>query len=299
MNNRLKEQREQASRWMEENKHLINIPGELSTCRVVGQLHHPISGDGHTMPWWQHEGEVAWSRARDKDERPETDEQGEPVYKWKVKSERAQTIRFEKGRRIRTVGAAANRAAKKSHSSRNAVYVRCYCNPDTRLPEVVVSRLGNRSDLQQPAFNYGLPEEISVEEKKLSCGARRGAEKQMETHGHLLPATVVMGQPVPRGMWLDSQRGCYQARRAKGVILHLADVYTHPEYTPEEMVADNRMVELIALADLTRLLRSYCTEKEIEALEQRATGSAVKDRHCLKRAQRKAQAGLGESSYAG
>ena len=64
------------------------------------------------------------------------------------------------------------------------------------------------------------------------------------------------------------------------------------DLTHHEVVGDRRWAEELAAAELREVLLLHLTAKEVEALEQRANGEAVTDRHTLARAQSKAQAAL-------
>lgn len=64
------------------------------------------------------------------------------------------------------------------------------------------------------------------------------------------------------------------------------------DLTHHEVVGDPRWAQELAAAELREVLLLHLTAKEVEALEQRANGEAVTDRHTLARAQCKAQAAL-------
>lgn len=59
-------------------------------------------------------------------------------------------------------------------------------------------------------------------------------------------------------------------------------------------LADHRDQQWRDADALLDLLRQHLTRLELEAIQQRADGVAVRDRHCLARARRKAQAALQE-----
>lgn len=75
-----------------------------------------------------------------------------------------------------------------------------------------------------------------------------------------------------------------------------AQGHTSRTFVPvnEELDADNSWTEQLAYGELVSWLRleAKLTDKEVEALELRAAGVPVPDRHCLKRAQAKAQAAM-------
>ena len=64
------------------------------------------------------------------------------------------------------------------------------------------------------------------------------------------------------------------------------------DLTHHEVLGDRRWAEELAAEELREVLLLHLTAKEVEALEQRANGEAVTDRHALARARRKAQAAL-------
>ena len=250
--------KEEANAWMEANKHRIGIPAEISTVKVKGKLFHDTKGDGHTTEWWKTDSRVKWS---------------EKEGRWKTKAERTkrsteEPMTRERGRlKFRDAGLLPTDGERYE---------------ETR-PMVQRGKIHMRA-----AFDFGQPEELTRDEKFLKSAAHRQAVSEMATHGELQKTTVVMGERVPREMWYDKQRGSH-ARRSVGVIVHMADAFPVSGMTADEMVPDTRWLELVALSDLRQLLRSYITEKEMEALEESAFGNAVKDRHCLARARRKAQ----------
>ena len=67
----------------------------------------------------------------------------------------------------------------------------------------------------------------------------------------------------------------------------------------DTMAADHSWMQKLAYDELVSWLRleAKLTDKEIEALEQRAAGVPVKDRHCLKRARNRAMAALSNSAH--
>ena len=98
--------------------------------------------------------------------------------------------------------------------------------------------------------------------------------------GVLRQTTPVLGEKVPAALGYD--RRADGLRRRTGVLQNFAEVDA----------IDNRWQEGLALSELQGWLVLHLTAKEVEALEQRAHGEAVADRHTLARAQRKAQEAL-------
>ena len=98
----------------------------------------------------------------------------------------------------------------------------------------------------------------------------------------LRDVTVVLGHRVPGAMTYD-RHVQYDADRY--VTHSMADLSGH---------ADTSWMDQLASAELLEWLRleARLTDRELEALQQRAAGAAVPDRHCLARAQRRAQAAL-------
>jgi hypothetical protein len=64
------------------------------------------------------------------------------------------------------------------------------------------------------------------------------------------------------------------------------------DLTHHEVIADPSWAQQLAHKELVEVLQLHLTAKELDALLLRADGLAVPDRHCLKRAQHKAQAAL-------
>ncbi len=66
------------------------------------------------------------------------------------------------------------------------------------------------------------------------------------------------------------------------------------DLTLQDVTADRSALEALAYDELVSWLRleAGLTDREVEALELRAAGLPVPDRHCLARAQRRAQAAL-------
>ena len=94
--------------------------------------------------------------------------------------------------------------------------------------------------------------------------------------------TVILGQRVPGSMTYD-RRVQYDADRY--ATHSMADLSGHADTSWQEQMA---AAELLAWLQLEAGL----TERELEALQCRAAGAAVSDRHCLARAQRRAQTAL-------
>lgn len=91
--------------------------------------------------------------------------------------------------------------------------------------------------------------------------------------------TVVLGERVPGHLTYDrrtQRRGDRCATFASADLSYCADVSWMQQLAYDELVSWLR-------------LEAELTDKEIEALERRAAGRAVPDRHCLARAQRKAR----------
>ena len=116
--------------------------------------------------------------------------------------------------------------------------------------------------------------------------ARAGTEQ-------LSAVTAVLGDRVARSLLF---RSCpipsrtrsgdgFAYRRRAGRTQAFGDLSGH---------VDSSWIEQLAAAELVEWLRAEarCTEREIEALERRAAGQPVPDRHCLARAQRRAQAAM-------
>ena len=106
--------------------------------------------------------------------------------------------------------------------------------------------------------------------------ARTGTELLKET-------TTVLGQRVPGALTYDRR---IDGTRRSGVVQSFPDL--------DRAGIDATWMQQLAYDELISWLRleAELTEKEIESLEKRAAGQAVPDRHCLARAQRKAQAAL-------
>ena len=112
--------------------------------------------------------------------------------------------------------------------------------------------------------------------RALRAVAQQGTEQ-------LRPTTVAMGDRVPAAMRYD--RHADADSRHQGVTQAFADLSGHADTSWQEQMA---AAELLAWLQLEAGL----TERELEALQCRAAGVAVADRHCLARAQRRARAAL-------
>lgn len=113
-----------------------------------------------------------------------------------------------------------------------------------------------------------------------SSFSRRQALGEVERSGALRQTTPVLGERVSAALGYDTRVDGY--RRRTGVLQNFAEVDA----------IDNRWQEQLAAAELQGWLVLHLTAKEVEALEQRAHGEAVTDRHTLARAQRKAKEAL-------
>ena len=239
--------------WWKENHHLVGIPSEVSTCQVRGKT-TPSNIEGHTLEWWRFDSRVDWNEDEERWQARERD------FRWSK----------SQGRWIDTKETPLERKTKRFQRLERGT-------PHAKSPRTLLT----------PAFDFGHEPTLTREERFLASGAKRQALKEIETHRHLTDKTVELGMNVPRHMWWDKERGSHATRRAIGVIVHMADAY--PSNTsPDGLVPDTRFTELVALEDLRALLRSYVTDKEMDSLEEKAFGGAVKDRHTLARARRKA-----------
>ena len=106
--------------------------------------------------------------------------------------------------------------------------------------------------------------------------ARAATEQLKET-------TTVLGQRVPGALTYDRR---IDGKRRSGVVQSFPDL--------DRTGVDVNWMQQLAYDELISWLRleAELTDKEVESLEKRAAGQAVPDRHCLARAQRKAQAAL-------
>lgn len=131
-------------------------------------------------------------------------------------------------------------------------------------PTVVTETLPrhNREDaLRQETANH----EQRLERKRMAHWAEQLAEAELS--------------------WFND----YEVRRkAEG---HTEDTFLQID---EQLDADTSWMDALAYDELVSWLRleAKLTDKEVEALELRAAGVPVPDRHCLKRAQAKAQAAM-------
>jgi hypothetical protein len=98
----------------------------------------------------------------------------------------------------------------------------------------------------------------------------------------LRPSTVVMGQRVPGALTYDR----HVDQRGDRCITHaMADLSGYSDASWMQQLAYDELISWLRL-------EAQLTDREIEALEQRAAGVAVTDRHCLARAQRRARLAL-------
>jgi hypothetical protein len=98
----------------------------------------------------------------------------------------------------------------------------------------------------------------------------------------LRPSTVVMGQRVPGALTYDR----HVDQRGDRCMTHaMADLSGYSDASWMQQLAYDELISWLRL-------EAQLTDREIEALEQRAAGVAVTDRHCLARAQRRARLAL-------
>lgn len=266
--NKRQELQQQADAWMAANSRLIGIPAELPGISVKGRLHHEVNGDGHDNLPWRFQGQMNWS---------------EKTGKWSVRSERPASFNKQRGtRRIAT-------EEGQQYVSRCSQRIKFARQERTPLK---ISRVGNRS-VFDAAFNFGLPCDPPGDWRE-GTNARRQAEKEMK-NGGLRKTTILMGERLPFDLSIQKRKEWSDRTLRNRRVCSFEDLFDASmldDMDPADMFADSHQIELIELAELRELLRSYVTQKEMEALEQRAAGVAVRDRHCLKRAQRKAVAAL-------
>ena len=105
--------------------------------------------------------------------------------------------------------------------------------------------------------------------------ARTGTELLKET-------TTVLGQRVPGALTYDRK---VQQRGDRCATFAASDFSFRPDSSWMQQLAYDELISWLRL-------EAELTDKEIESLEKRAAGQAIPDRHCLARAQRKAQAAL-------
>jgi hypothetical protein len=119
--------------------------------------------------------------------------------------------------------------------------------------------------------NYGIASKPPVR-----VVARAGTEQ-------LKQITPVLGQSVPGALTYDRRT---DSKRRSGVVQTFSDT--------DRLGVDSTWMQQLAYDELVSWLRiqAKLTDKEVEALERRAAGQPVPDRHCLQRAQRKAIAAL-------
>ena len=98
----------------------------------------------------------------------------------------------------------------------------------------------------------------------------------------LRPVTVVLGDRVPGSMTYDRR---VVGRGDRCATFATSDLSFHADTTWMQQLAYDELVSWLRL-------EAGCTDREVEALERRAAGQPIPDRHCLKRAQRRAQAAL-------
>ena len=98
----------------------------------------------------------------------------------------------------------------------------------------------------------------------------------------LHPVTVVRGDRIPSHMTYDHRSDIC---RRSGVTQSFGDLSGHTDVSWMQQLAYDELVSWLRL-------EAGCTDKEIEALQRRAAGQPVPDRHCLARAQRRARAAL-------
>jgi hypothetical protein len=118
--------------------------------------------------------------------------------------------------------------------------------------------------------NYGIASKPPVR-----VVARAGTEQ-------LKQITPVLGQSVPGALTYDRR---VQGRGDRCATFATGDLSFHADATWMQKLAYDELVNWLRI-------QAKLTDKEVEALERRAAGQPVPDRHCLQRAQRKAIAAL-------
>ena len=248
-----------ADAWMEVNKHRIGIPAELPHTKATGSLDHAIPGDGwDNLPWRFASHKLKWS---DADER------------WSFGSERPWTFSQSRG---------TKKVATPNESIRIGRRV------VTDMPKATMER----GYFPTPICDYGQPSQPAGDWRD-GVNARRQALKEA-SQGGLKAKTVTLGEHVPAHLSIQKRTAWSERTVRNRQVCSFGDLFTADqldEMNPEDMFEDTRQIELIAMDDLRSLLRSYVTEKEMEALEERAAGVAQSDKsgQNLRRAQRKAQ----------
>jgi hypothetical protein len=139
---------------------------------------------------------------------------------------------------------------------------------------------------------YAFASSDSRDVRDAGMRARRVALSQMRRRGCLAQDAPLLGETVPRSLWFDRTRGHYADQHRRRTI-HIADAFVVDEdsdQTSDELVPDTTRQELMAWSDLRQLLETGgLTPRQAEALDERASGVAVTDRHLLARAQARAQ----------
>lgn len=287
-----KQRRLEADAWMEVNRGRIGIPSEIEGVKATGKLHHDLMGDGWDNLPWRFQGDVRYTHLNKKG-----------VWtnggKDRLSAERRST--FNKALKRRKVYDKPGQLA----SCISVLYPlgrysgKFAAGPKVK-PDVSMKPTMERGYFPTSIFDgfkqvaerngYGL--RFADEDWRLGSHSKRQALGEI-SRGGLKKKTVVLGEQVPSFLLINKEESWSERQLRNRRVCHFGDLFTEAQLdgmNPEDMFEDKKQLELIAVNELWDLLRSQgLTDKETEALDCRANDLAVRDRHCLSRAQKRAR----------
>lgn len=282
--------KEEAQKWMKAHRDVLNAPacrldqrpgnpsevvkgakalaGEVTGVSVKGSLFRPVIGDG----WGTFLNQVGGIR-------------------YEVKREGLADRHEFKGRTTgdkfpaeRTVKVFKNReayeATLKARARRKNKYEECPIRRGARQDTLTAEVLRQR--VHTSTFNFGLPAQDT--DAFFGASQRTKAEGEIKARGELRPTTVTLGVEPPASL-LINKREFWADRtvRERRVISLDAMPLNADGDNPVDLVPDTRTPEVVALEELWELLRSEgVTEKEAEALDNRAHGEASSARMLMR-----------------
>ena len=170
------------------------------------------------------------------------------------------------------------------------------------IPTTKSDLLTGESDLLEVFMGLRAMVKNQMPEPKPACPAVVGETLPRFTREAALEHRIAEHKASRRAPWAEQLAEAeFSLHNDHTEALKEADGHGRRNHMPlnEDMGADYTWMQKLAYDELVSWLRleAKLTDKEIEALEQRAAGVPVKDRHCLKRARNRAMAALSNSAH--
>ena len=306
-----RQRQKEAAAWMEVNRGRIGIPSEIENCRIIGKLDHPIISDGWDNLHWRFQGAVTYTSLNKKGE-------WSNGGKDRIRKERRSTFNKAENRRrvydrpgqlVQCISV-LNPLGRFSGFTKYGIDhrgIRKECRqfepgekvkPDVSLKKTIEKGYFPRSILEgfrQVASSNGFRISWPDGERIVGIKAKQQALREVATGG-LKKATVLVGERIPKHLKLRKYDEVSERQQRRDRVMRIGDLFTAEQLgdmNPEEMIMDDKRLEIIAVEELWDLLRSNgLTVKEAEALDCRAYGQRSNSR-LLMRGQMKARRILG------